>query len=269
MNSLPLSAKAALELFGFFKSWRSIRWIVFIIALVIDGAIFYKTQPFTPLSFLASGAGALLLFLIFLEIALHVRGQGRIDSALDEKEKIVYQVGRHLFDLLQRIKKDAVASYTIWIPIFVAITTTTAIACLAWQIANEPNDPSWVRTFEYTFAGYLPLIIAVPFILEHVSEWTSWQYVLAVDAESQTPRLIVSHGVLDYNLGGISLERTVTTQVHQSFWQTLTAAGDVELHETAGGQAEILAAVWRPRRLTKQIQTAINRWRRGRGVQVD
>ncbi len=256
-------------MFKMFKSWRSIRWLALLVSLAIDGFIFYEAGPFTARGFMASGIGAALLFLIVLEIALNLRGQGRIRGALDEKEKIVYQVGRHLFDLFARVGKDRAAGYALSIPILLAIATSVGVLWLGWRVHQFPNDSYLTESVEYAFAGYLPLLIAIPFILEHVSEWRSWQYILAEDTESHIPRLLISHGVLEYDFESVALQRTVTTHLHQSFWDTLVDIGDIEIRETAGGKAEVLECLWKPRAMAKQIQTVINRWGRGHGTQVD
>jgi hypothetical protein len=262
-------------MFKLFKSWRSLRWLAFLLSLAIDGYAFYISQPLTPESFQTSGIIAILLFLIFLEIALQMRGQGRIKAALDDKEKIAYQVGQHLVVLLRTIRENRLARRAIWIPVSIAAATTLFwIGWAVWKAGGD--DHAWLdATYallpdnRYAFAGYLPLILAIPFVLEYVSEWRSHQYVLVVDKESLDPRLLIHAGVLMYDLETVSLERTVTTHVQQTFSDTLIALGDVELRETAGGEGEKLSHVWRPRRLAKQIQRAISRRRRLHANQAD
>lgn len=245
---------------AFFRSWRSIRWLAFLAALALDGYIFYLTEPFTPLSFMASGIGAVLLFAIFLEIALHMRGAGRIKASLDEDDKKVYEVGRHFFDLLRRIRKSPLAHMAIWLPVNIAVLSFIGTCFLMWQslLLGGP-DPWHVAAFAY--AGFLPLLLAIPFVLEHVAEWASYRYILVIDTKSHDPRLLVHHGVLEYDLETVSLERTVTIHLHQTFFETLVGIGDVELRETAGGSGERLESVWRPRLLVKQMQRALRRKR--------
>lgn len=254
-------------MFRFFKSWRSIRWFAFAFSLAIDGYAFYLAEPFTPNSFRASGLIALILFLIFLEISLSMTNRRRIRDALDEKEKIAYQVGRHLIDLLRRIRASHFAYYAIWIPVWLAFFTTLFwIGWFVWHSDSNIAALDAIYTFlpnnNYAFAGYIPLLIAIPFVIEHVCEWRGHQFILAVDTESLDPRLLIHSGVLMYDARAIMLERTVTTHVHQTFIETLIGLGDVELRETAGGEGEKLDCVWLPRQLAKQIQQAINRRRR-------
>ena len=254
----------------FFKSWRFLRLVAFLTSLGVDGYVFYKTEPFSPQSFMWSGIGAVLLFLTFFEIALHMRGQRRIRAALDGEEKIAYQTSRHLWDLLVRTWKHPAARYAIWIPVLIAVATTVYIAqAVAETTFGSPEYLALLPTLQYACAGYLPLLVAVPFVLEHGSEWRSWQCTLVVDTESNDPRLVLSHGVLEYNLRDVSLERTVTTDVHQGVWGTIFGIGSVELRETAGGEGEKLERVWKPRRLRKEIRSAINRWRKGHRTQAD
>jgi hypothetical protein len=259
-------------MFRFFKSWRSLRWLAFVISLAIDGYAFYVSRPLTPESFQSSGIIAVLLFLLFFEIALQMRGRGRIQAALDDKEKIAYQVGRHLIVLFRAIRENRLARRAISLPVDLAILTTLFwIGWVVWKAGAGSLDPVYTALPDnrYVFAGYIPLLLAIPFVLEYVSEWRSHQYILVVDKESLDPRLLIHAGVLMYDLETVSLERTVTTHVQQTFGDTLIALGDVELRETAGGEGEKLSSVWRPRRLAKQIQRAISRRRRVHSNQAD
>lgn len=244
---------------AFFRSWRSIRWLAFVVALAADAYVFfYLTQPYTPLSFMASGIGAVLLFTVFLEIALHMRGAGRIRASLDDTDQIVYQVGRHLFDLLRRIRKHSAAYFVIWLAIDIAIVAFGVILFLMWHSLVLGRPDPW-QVAAYAYAGFLPLLLAIPFVLEHVSEWASHRYVLIVDTKSHDPRLLIHHGVLEYDLETVSLERTVTIHLRQTFFESMFAIGDVELRETAGGEGERLESVWRPRLLVKRMQSALRR----------
>lgn len=261
-------------MFRFFKSWRSLRWLAFVVSLAIDGYAFYVSQPFSPESFQTSGIIAILLFLIFLEVGLQMRGRGRIRAALDDKEKIAYQVGQHLVVLWRAIRASRLARRAIWLPVHIAaVTTLFWIGWAVWKAGGGHGVLDTLYTLlpdnRYAFAGYLPLLIAIPFVLEQVSEWRSHQFVLVVDKESLDPRLLIHAGVLIYDLETVSLERTVTTHVRQTFSDTVIALGDVELRETAGGEGEKLSCVWRPRLLAKQIQRAISRRRRLHANQAD
>lgn len=248
-----------------FASWRALRWLAFLFSLGLDAYIFHISDPFTPLSFMTSGLAAALLFFLFLEIARAMKGRSRIRQALDDHERVTYQVGRHVLALMRKIAKDPLAYNAIWFPVWTAIFTTGAIA---WILFKEFFDAPpefglpWLILAQYACAGYLPLLIALPFVLEHVSEWTSHQYVLAVDTKTHDPRLLIHSGVFDYDLETVSVERTVTTHVFQAWWQAMIGIGNVELRETAGGEGEVLVDVWKPRLLEKKIRTAIKASRR-------
>lgn len=248
-----------------FASWRALRWLAFLFSLGLDAYIFHISDPFTPLSFMTSGLAAALLFFLFLEIARAMKGRSRIRQALDDHERVTYQVGRHVLALMRKIAKDPLAYNAIWFPVWIAIFTTGAIT---WILFKEFFDAPpefglpWLILAQYACAGYLPLLIALPFVLEHVSEWTSHQYVLAVDTKTHDPRLLIHSGVFDYDLETVSVERTVTTHVFQAWWQAMIGIGNVELRETAGGEGEVLVDVWKPRLLEKKIRTAIKASRR-------
>lgn len=248
-----------------FASWRGLRWLAFLFSLGLDAYIFHISDPFTPLSFMTSGIAAVILFFVFLEVARAMKGRGRIRKALDDHERVTYQVGRHVLALLRNIAKHPLAYNAIWFPVWIAIFATIGIG---WMLVSEvfgwPAELGlpWTTLAQYACAGYLPLLIALPFVLEHVSEWTSHQYVLAVDTKSHDPRLLIHSGVFDYDLETVSVERTVTTHVFQTWWQALIGIGNVELRETAGGEGEILVDVWKPRVLEKKIRTAIKVSRR-------
>jgi hypothetical protein len=238
------------------RSWRAIRWLAFFISVAADAYIFYIAVPFTALSFLASGLAAVLLFFVFLEVALQMRGRRRVRSALDDNEEIFYQVGKHLFALLRNIREHPIAWYLIWLPLLVAFIATGVIGFLLWQYFMVAKDGVWLTYAAYACGGYLLLLLAIPFVLEHVSEWRSYQHVIVTDVKSGEPKLLLHHGVLDYDLQTIPLERTVTTRLHQSLWESMVGIGDVELRETAGS-GETLQSLWRPRRFEKKIRGAI------------
>lgn len=242
-----------------FASWRALRWLAFLFSIALDAYIFHISDPFTPLSFLTSGIAALLLFVLFFEIARAMRGRRRIRRALDN-ERVSYQVGQHVIALLRKIRGDALAYNLIWFPLWIAIFATAAILAMLWkEVTGAPPEfgVDWTTLAQYACGFYLPLIFAIPFVLEHVSEWTSNQYVLAVDRKTMDPRLLIHSGVFDYYLETVSIERTVTTRVHQKWWEGMIGIGDVELRETAGGEGEVLRDVWKPRILEKKIRSAI------------
>ncbi len=248
-----------------FASWRALRWLAFLFSLALDAYIFHVSDPFTPLSFMTSGLAAVLLFFLFLEVARAMKGRARIRQALDDHERVTYQVGRHVLALMRKIAKDPLAYNAIWFPVWIAIFTTGAIKWFLFkEFFNAPPEFGlpWLTLAQYACAGYLPLLIALPFVLEHVSEWTSHQYVLAVDTKTHDPRLLIHSGVFDYDLETVSIERTVTTHVFQTWWQAMIGIGNVELRETAGGEGEVLVDVWKPRFLEKKIRTAIKVSRR-------
>jgi hypothetical protein len=228
-----------------------------LVSVAADAYVFfYVATPFTALSFFASGVGAVLLFLIFLEVALLMRGRRRIRSALDDSEEVYYQVGKHLFALLAAIRAHPLAWYLIWLPVLAAVVTTGVISWVLWQYFMVTKAEQWLVWAQFACGGYLPLLLAIPFVLEHVSEWRSYQHVIVTDAKSGEPKLLLHHGVLDYDLQTISLERTVTTRLHQTLWESMMGIGDVELRETAGS-GETLSSLWRPRRFEKKIRGAI------------
>jgi len=242
-----------------FASWRALRWLAFLFSIALDAYIFHISDPFTPLSFLTSGIAALLLFVLFFEIARAMRGRRRIRRALDN-ERVSYQVGQHVIALLRKIRGDGLAYNLIWFPLWIAIFATAAILAMLWkEVTGAPPEFgfAWTTLAQYACGLYLPLIFAIPFVLEHVSEWTSNQYVLAVDRKTMDPRLLIHSGVFDYYLETVSIERTVTTRVHQKWWEAMIGIGDVELRETAGGEGEVLRDVWKPRILEKKIRSAI------------
>jgi len=248
-----------------FGSWRGLRWLAFLFSFALDFYIFHISVPFTPLSFMTSGLAAIILFFFFLEIARAMKGRSRIRRALDDNERVTYQVGRHLLALLRIIRTDTLAWNAIWLPLWLGVLTTVAIGWTLWQtlIGAPPLAPvPWPTLAQYLCGFYLPLLVAIPFVLEHVSEWTSNQYVLVVDTKSHDPRLLIHSGVFDYYLETVSIERTVTTRVHQKWWEALIGIGDVELRETAGGEGEILRDSWKPRVLEKKIRGAIKALRR-------
>ena len=241
-------------------SWRGLRWLAFVFSFVLDAYIFQISDPFTPLSFMTSGIAAAILFMFFVEIARSMKGKGRIRRALDDHERVTYQVGRHVLALLRKIRTDPLAYNAIWFPVWIAIFTTLAILyILARELVGAPPEFGipWLTLAQYACAGYLPLLIALPFILEHVSEWTSYQYVLIVDSKTLDPRLLIIAGVFDYDLETVSIERTVTTRVFQTWWESFLGIGNVELRDTGGGEGETLRDVWKPRILEKRIRTAI------------
>jgi hypothetical protein len=259
-------------MFQLFKSWRPWRWFAFGISLAADAYAFYIAQPFTPESFQAAGLIALLFFLIFLEIGRMMRNRGRIRAALNDEDRVAYRVGQHLAVLLRNIRANAVARWAFWLPIWIAaLTTLFWIGWIAWQAGATSLDAIYTALPDnrYAFAGYVPLLVAIPFVLEYVAEWSSHQYVLVVDRESLAARLLIVAGVLRYDLETVALERTVTTRVHQSFADSMIAIGDVELTETAGGAGQHFRSVWRPRRLAHEIQRAIGARRRKAPVETD
>ncbi len=244
-------------------SWRGLRWLAFLFSFALDFYIFHISDPFTPRSFMTSGVAAAILFFFFLEVARAMKGRGRIRRALDDNERVTYQVGRHLLALTRKIRTDWLAWYGVWLPAQLAVLATIAQGWILWQdFIGAPGPLPWSTAAQYACAAYLPLLIAIPFVLEHVSEWTSNQYVLAVDMKSHDPRLLIHSGVFDYYLETVSIERTVTTRVHQKWWQAFVGIGDVELRETAGGEGEVLRDVWKPRTLEKRIRIAIKNLRR-------
>jgi hypothetical protein len=248
-----------------FASWRGLRWFAFLFSFGIDFYIFHISDPFTPLSFLTSGVAAVILFVFFFEVARAMKGRRRLRRALDDNERITYQVGQHVLALFRKIRTHPLAYNAIWFPVWLAIFSTLAIGfMLYWQVIGAAPDLGlpWATLAQYACAGYLPLIIAIPFVLEHVSEWTSHQYALAIDAKTQDPRLLIHYGVFDYDLETVSIERTVTTHVHQAWWESFLGIGNVELRETAGGEGETLRDVWKPRILEKKIRSAIKASRR-------
>ncbi len=246
-------------------SWRALRWLAFLFSLGVDAYVFHISDPFTPLSFLTSGVAAVLLFLFFLEVARAMKGRSRIRHALDEHERVTYQVGKHALALLRNIRADALAYTAIWFPVWIAIFSTVFIG---WSLffafigAPERFGMPWTTLAQYLCGGYLPMLIALPFVLEYVSEWTSHQYVLAVDSKTGDPRLLIHHGVFDYDLQTVSIERTVTTHIYQAWWQAMIGIGNVELRDTGGGEGEVLRDVWKPRFLEKKIRSAIKASRR-------
>lgn len=248
-----------------FGSWRALRWLAFLFSFALDFYIFHVSEPFTPLSFMTSGLAAVILFIFFFEVARAMKGRRRIRRALDDNERIAYQVGQHVLALMRKIRGHPLAYNAIWFPVWIALFASGAIAWLLWQqlTAVPPQfGLAWTTLAQYACGAFIPLIIAIPFVLEHVSEWTSHQYVLAVDAKTHDPRLLIHYGVFDYDLETVSIERTVTTHVHQAWWEAMIGIGDVELRETAGGEGETLRDVWKPRILEKKIRTAIKASRR-------
>jgi hypothetical protein len=245
-------------------SWRGLRWLAFLFSFALDFYIFHISEPFTPRSFMTSGIAAAILFFFFLEVARAMKGRTRIRRALDDHERVTYQVGQHLLALLRKIRIDRVAWYGIWLPVQAAALVSLAQLWIVWQdFIGAPAPLPWSTIAQYACAAYLPLLIAIPFVLEHVSEWTSNQYVLVVDKKSHDPRLLILSGVFDYYLETVSIERTVTTRLHQKWWQAFVGIGDVELRETAGGEGETLRDVWKPRTLEKRVRIAIKNLRRG------
>jgi hypothetical protein len=243
-----------------FASWRALRWLAFLFSFALDFYIFHISEPFTPLSFMTSGVAAVILFVFFFEVARAMKGRRRIRQALDDNERVSYRVGQHVLALLRKIRADGLAYNAIWFPVWIAIFATAAIFWLLWRhLTGAPPEfgHAWTTLAQYACGFYLPLILAIPFVLEHVSEWTSHQYVLAVDTKTLDPRLLIHHGVFDYDLETVSIERTVTTRVHQAWWEAMIGIGDVELRETAGGEGETLRDVWKPRILEKKIRSAI------------
>jgi len=243
-----------------FSSWRALRWLAFLFSFAVDAYIFQISDPLTPLSFMTSGIAAVILFAFFFEVARSMKGRRRIRRALDDNERVSYQVGQHVLALMRNVRKHPLAYNAIWFPVWIAIFTTAAILAMLWkQLTGAPPEFGlpWTILAQYACGFYLPLIVAIPFVLEYVSEWTSHQYVLAVDTKTYDPRLLIHNGVFDYYLETVSIERTVTTRVHQTWWEALLGIGDVELRETAGGEGEILRDAWKPRVLEKKIRTAI------------
>ena len=152
-----------------FGSWRGLRWLAFLFSIALDGYIFHISDPFTPRSFMTSGIGAALLFLFFLEVARAMKGRARIRQALDDHERVTYQVGRHVLALMRNIAKDPLAYNAIWFPVWIAIFSTAAIK---WFLFEEFYDvpPAfplpWLTLAQYACGGYLPLLIALTFILD-------------------------------------------------------------------------------------------------------
>lgn len=246
-------------------SWRALRWLAFLFSIAVDAYIFHISDPFTPLSFMTSGIAAALLFFFFLEVARSMKGRRRIRQALDDHERVTYQVGQHVLALLRKIRAHGLAYGAIWFPVWIAIFASCGIGfALVQDFFDAPATFGlpWLTLAQYLCAGYLPLLIALPFVLEYVSEWTSHQYVLAVDNKTLDPRLLIHSGVFDYDLETVSVERTVTTHVYQTWWQAMIGIGNVELRETAGGEGETLRDVWKPRLLEKKIRGAIKASRR-------
>lgn len=244
--------------------WRRLRWLAFLFAIVIDGLVFYFADPFTPRSFLASGLAAILLFLLFIEIAMRFRGKGRVRRALVGGEEVRYEAGQHLLALLRNIREHKAPRRAICWPLLISLLATAAIFAL-FLIEIGLMDVAWspLAAMQYACGAFISLLIAIPYAVEKVSEWRSRQYVVVVDAKSYEPRLLIHRGVFNYRLRTVSIERVVTTTVIQNWWESLIAYGDVELRETAGGEGEMLESIWLPRRLEREVRMAIkgSRWR--------
>ena len=247
--------------------WRRLRWALFLVSILADGVIFYYSDPFTPRSFLASGLAAVIIFFVFFEVAFLFNAMGRIKGALVGREEITYQVGRHLFALIRNICADKLARGAVIIPLWLAFFGTIALGAIAWfGLVARTLPAGWTDWLQYACGAYIPLLLAMPFVVEHTSEWRSNQYVVVIDRALKKPSLLIHYGVFSYNLETVSLDRTVTTQLRQSFWDSFFAYGDLELRETAGGaDARKLEAVWRPRKLEREIRQAIHTSRSGDG----
>ncbi|MBU6323616.1 MAG: hypothetical protein KGI41_03345 [Patescibacteria group bacterium] len=258
-----------------FKSWKSIRWMVWFVCLAIDGVIFYLSDPFTAESFVASGTAAAVMFILVWELCFHYRGRGRIKAELEPGERVTYQVGLHLFELLKRIRAHRLAARAIYIPLwFAAAASFFWMGWLLWRLGVSALSGAYAFLPEnkflplgngYVCALYLPLLFSIPFVLECVLEYRSRQYALVVDEKSGDPQLTMISGFLEFDVDNISLAREVSLRAHQSFWDTLVAIGDVTLHETSGGQkGESIERIWRPRRFEQKLNSAIKVWRRKR-----
>lgn len=239
------------------RLWRGLRWGAFLLALAVDGALFWTSVPFSPRSYVATGLASLIMFVVFVLLANQVRGRGRIREFLEDNERRVHQTGLHWVRLRANIRQDTRARRAIGYTLLLALVTTLFLAAWGLQIAgqrfgwNAPHGISWAGALFGilpdnwdAFLGYVPLIFAIPFAISHVAEWSSHRYVI-------TPlRVIIHSGIFDYHMHGMLLARVVDVEQDYTFWQQFLNYGDVTFTETAG-VIEKLECVWGPKKFAK------------------
>ena len=254
-------------------AWRPVRWGAFLIALGVDGVIFYLADPPSALSFIASGFGALMLFVILVGLASLIRGKRHIKGALHEGEKLAHQAGQHWLHLVwniaghrrRDIQPDRIALYTIGIPVLIMFVALLFFAVwsvwfLCSQFAWSAGWVAWLSPL-YTLlpdnriviASCIPLLIAIPFAIQHVAEWSAHQYVI-------TPyRIIVRWGVFDRNQQAINLSRVSDIRFNLRWYQRLPLLryGNIIFVETAGVQ-ETLVCVNGPEAFEKKASVYVH-----------
>jgi hypothetical protein len=235
------------------KVWKGLRWGAFLFALSVDILLFYTADPFTTLSFVATGLASLIMFYFFMRLANQFRGSSRIKRILEENETIVYDTCVHWVRLLDHIRADKTAWRWIGIPVLIAVGVTSfeALWGVCLLTAKLGVNTGWLGLpfrllphNEVLIGFYIPLVFSIPFAITHVSEWSTHRYVI-------TPlRIIIHHGIFDYHMHGILLARVVDAQQDYTFWQQFLNYGDVVFHETSGG-TETLECVWGPKKFAK------------------
>lgn len=242
---------------GIFRSWAFFRWVAFLFALVADVLIFHYSVAFSPMSYMASGLFSLTIYLVFLELAMQMRGRRRIRKELETSERKHYQVGKHLFVLLRSLRANKLAYSAIWFPVWISIAVTVAMFIMGLEMLKGTRSFDDAVYLQYMCAGYWSLLVALPFTLEHVAEWRSHQYALIVDKETSTARLIYTYSIFDYNIEDIALERSVKINMHQKFFDWMFGIGTVEIEETSGGENTHISDIWRPNALRRRLKRAI------------
>ncbi len=238
------------------KLWKGLRWGAFLFALAIDGLLFYRAEPFSVNSFVATGLASLIMFLVFVRLANLFRGTSRIKRILEDNEVKVHETCVHWIKLVENIHNDKMAWRFIGIPVLIALFATFyEAAWLAWLAALKLGAHApWFMAIGVPFQHvarneavvglYIPLVFAIPFAISHVAEWSTHRYVI-------TPiRIIIHHGIFDYHMHGLLLSRVVDAQQDYTFWQQVLNYGDVVFRQTSG-ESETLSCVWGPKKFAK------------------
>jgi hypothetical protein len=236
-----------------------------------------------------NGATFALIALCFLLPDTVMRRRWRFKSVLVENEVPVRGAtkGQHGSELRKLAKQSTFERWCVHYPWRIAEVTTVILALYAWWcLAGSPHGGihgsssllvSWlvymattlraagywllglIPGWRYITAGYLPLMLAPPVILELVTRWLEKLYVLVEDRKGGTARLLFVNGIFSGDAEGMMLSNTVSMKVRKpKFIDWLINRGSIEFHEK-GGPGDQIENIFAPSTFYRRIQTSINR----------
>jgi len=229
-----------------------------------------------------------LIAICFLVPDTLMRAKWRYKSILVENERAVRGgvKGQHVSELRRLARESVLERYFVHYPWLIAEVTVVVIAFYAaWCIAGSPHGDihgasspwfSWlvygltavratgywlfglIPDWRFLFAGFLPLMLAPPIILELV--WLERLYVLIEDTEDKTARLLLINGLFSGDSESLALESTVSVNLHRdSFFEWFIRRGTIVLKEKGAGAGDKIEKIYKPATFMNRIQRSINR----------